>query len=98
MTLLPGSENRVRHYEERTNCKSIPRIYSGVSFDVCTVFIGPPAPIGTESEAERAKRFFFGYIMDVALSFVVDTIALPYTIYRQYKDGNIPIERKFDYL
>lgn len=95
MTLLPGSENRLQRigFSERTYCKSIPRVYSGVSYDVCTVFIGPPAPIGTERDAERAKRFFPGYMMDIALSLVVDTLVLPYTIYRQYKDGNIAIRK-----
>lgn len=99
ITLLPGTENRIRHmgFGERTNCRSIPRVYSGVSLDVCTVFIGPPASVATENEAERAKRNFYGYMMDIALSFVIDTLALPYTIYRQYKDGNIPIKRKIEY-
>lgn len=82
----------MKHNEryEKTYCNNIPRMYSGVSLDVCMAFIGPPA----------AKEYdgpdFYAYIADMVLCFALDTLALPYTIIRQVKNGSLRLKRKGD--
>ena len=90
-TLLPNSKYNLKQNKryEKTNCNSIPRVYSGVSLDVCMAFLGPPA-----SKYEKYdESVFYGYMLDMALSFTVDTMVLPYTIMRQIKDGNLSLRR-----
>ncbi|MDF1579134.1 MAG: YceK/YidQ family lipoprotein, partial [Desulfobulbales bacterium] len=94
-TLPPGSEYKLKHNEryEKTYCDSIPRMYSGVSLDVCLAFIGPPAPMQAKYD-EHDLGVFYGYLADIALSFIVDTLALPYTTYRQLNYGRLRLKRQ----
>ena len=80
-TVIRGDAVASRNLK-RSYCKSIPRVYSGVSYDFCTLH-GPPAPVHDTG----AAYFFFDFVP----SAVFDTVALPYTIYRQNRDGNIQI-------
>ncbi|MBC3774531.1 YceK/YidQ family lipoprotein [Pseudomonas sp. SWRI99] len=67
--------------KQKTYCQSIPRVYSGLAFDFC-VLNAPPDPTG----------FLAPFVLlDLPLSAVFDTVALPYTIYRQTTDGNLSI-------
>ncbi|MCW8276318.1 YceK/YidQ family lipoprotein [Pseudomonas sp. PCH199] len=66
---------------QKTYCQSIPRVYSGLAYDFC-VLNAPPDPTGI------LVPFV---LLDLALSGALDTVVLPYTIYRQGKDGNIRI-------
>ncbi|KOX99411.1 hypothetical protein AM274_25965 [Pseudomonas nunensis] len=67
--------------KQKTYCQSIPRIYSGLAYDFC-VLNAPPDPTG----------FLVPLVLlDLGLSGVLDTVFLPYTIYRQGVDGNIGI-------
>ncbi|MGY2259013.1 YceK/YidQ family lipoprotein [Pseudomonas sp. SDO55104_S430] len=67
--------------KQKTYCQSIPRTYSGLAYDFC-VLNAPPDPTG----------MFLPFILaDMALSGALDTVALPYTLYRQTTDGNISI-------
>ena len=97
-TLPPGSAYNLNHNEryENTHCDSIPRVYSGISLDVCLAFIGPPASM-YENHDKSTEGVFYAYTYDMLLSFTVDTLALPYTITRQIKDGNLRLKRKGDY-
>lgn len=67
--------------KQKSYCQSIPRVYSGLAYDFC-VLNAPPDPTGI------LVPFI---LLDLALSGVLDTAALPYTIYRQSVDGNILI-------
>ncbi|MCO7625609.1 YceK/YidQ family lipoprotein [Pseudomonas fluorescens] len=67
--------------KQKTYCQSIPRIYSGLAFDFC-VLHAPPDPSGV------LVPFV---LLDLPLSGVLDTVVLPYTIYRQASDGNLGI-------
>jgi uncharacterized protein YceK len=67
--------------KQKTYCQSIPRIYSGLAFDFC-VLNAPPDPTGV------LVPFV---LLDLPLSGVLDTVSLPYTIYRQIEDGNLNI-------
>lgn len=93
-TLPPGSDYNLRHNEryENTYCDSIPRMYSGVSLDVCLAFIGPPASMQVEYDKHDID-VFYGYMADIVLSFMVDTAALPYTTYRQLNYGRLRLKR-----
>ena len=72
---------RQEHAQPKTYCQSLPRIYSGLAFDFC-VLNAPPDPSG----------FLVPFVLlDLPLSAVFDTVALPYTVYRQVTDGNLGI-------
>jgi len=66
---------------QKTYCQSIPRVYSGLSYDFC-VLNAPPDPTGILVPL---------VLLDLTLSGALDTVVLPYTIYRQGVDGNILI-------
>ncbi|KPG95240.1 hypothetical protein AEQ67_21710 [Pseudomonas sp. RIT-PI-q] len=67
--------------KQKTYCQSIPRVYSGLAYDFC-VLNAPPDPTGI------LVPFV---LLDLALSGLLDTAVLPYTLYRQGVDGNIGI-------
>lgn len=73
--------------EWKTNCDSIPRIYSGVSYDFCVL----NAPPDIREVDSSAPAFIPLQIIDFIPSGILDTLVLPYTIYRQHLDGNIDI-------
>ena len=82
VTVLQNDEDAVRGLrKQKTYCQSIPRIYSGLAYDFC-VLNAPPDPTGVLVPL---------VLLDLALSGALDTVALPYTIYRQGVDGNIRI-------
>lgn len=58
--------------KQKTYCQSIPRVYSGLAYDFC-VLNAPPDPTG------MLVPFV---LLDLALSGVLDTAVLPYTLYR----------------
>ena len=68
----------------QTNCSSLPRVYSGVSYDFCKI---------NSKTTEPAKQFKgVLYFSDVGLSAVLDTVVLPYSIYKQNKEGSIELK------
>ncbi len=81
-TVLQGDADAARDLrKKKTYCQSIPRIYSGLAFDFCTLN-APPDPTGMLAPF---------VLLDLPLSAVFDTVSLPYTIYRQIEDGNLSI-------
>ena len=81
-TVLQADADAARDLrKKKTYCQSIPRIYSGVAFDFCTLN-APPDPTGMLAPF---------VLLDLPLSAVFDTVSLPYTIYRQIEDGNLSI-------
>ena len=82
MTVLQDDADVARDMrKQKTYCQSIPRVYSGLAFDFC-VLNAPPDPSG----------FLVPFVLlDLPLSGVFDTVALPYTVYRQVTDGNLGI-------
>ncbi|MBD9513108.1 YceK/YidQ family lipoprotein [Pseudomonas sp. PDM22] len=79
-----------------TYCGAIPRVYGGVVWDACQLYGEPPADTGHTS-ASTPANYSFGPpilpVLDMAFSGVVDTLALPYTLYRQNRDGSIELRR-----
>lgn len=72
---------------QKTYCQSIPRIYSGVSYNFCQLN-GDPNPHGSLAGGPGVIAFVF---VDSLISGILDTAFLPYTIYRQSTDGSIVI-------
>jgi|GEM_PF-5927512 len=87
-TINPAKDHVEINYKgHKSHCKSIPRIYSGTFNDACLLY-GEP----NYEERGSATESAFGLLMlDGFLSFSLDTIFLPYTAIRQYKDGNISV-------
>ena len=84
-----------RMRKEETRCTSIPRMYSGVFYDLCalnsdrSVLRGPYVyNVGTH----YAPYIFF----DIAFSGVLDTVLLPVTTYTQIKEGNYLIRGSYN--
>lgn len=82
-----------------TYCQAIPRVYGGVVWDFCQLYGEPPAsgdPVG-HTPAPSPSHDKFGPpilpLIDVAFSGITDTLALPYTLYRQNRDGSIELTR-----
>ncbi|MCU1763688.1 YceK/YidQ family lipoprotein [Pseudomonas sp. 14P_8.1_Bac3] len=82
LTVLQNDEGAARGLrKQKTYCQSIPRIYSGLAHDFC-ILNAPPDPTG----------FLVPFVLlDLTLSGAFDTVALPYTIYRQAADGSLSI-------
>lgn len=86
-TVIKGDSVTRRNLNQvKSPCETIPRIYSGVSYDIC-VLRGKPS--------RTALWMGLGpelMLIDVALSGALDTLALPYTIYAQINEGPINLK------
>ena len=69
-----------------STCETIPRIYSGVSYDIC-LLRGKPSQMSLWL-APFPQLIF----IDIALSGALDTVFLPYTAYTQIKDSDIRLK------
>lgn len=81
--------------ESRSHCENVPRIYSGVIYGFCTLN-GEPKPensLNEQSFSGFTGNAFPILAIEAIASGVMDTLVLPYTIYRQNKDGSIEIYR-----
>ncbi|MBS7841323.1 YceK/YidQ family lipoprotein [Pseudomonas fluorescens] len=81
--------------DSRSHCENVPRIYSGVIYGFCSLN-GEPRPeksLKDQSVSDAAGNAFPVIAIEFAASGVLDTLVLPYTIYRQNKDGSIEIFR-----
>ncbi len=66
--------------QKETRCGSdcnVPRVYSGSAVDLCGL---------------TADNLALFALVDLPLSFVADTLMLPYTVYAQNRYGNISIK------
>ena len=82
---LFGSDESVHRdlKKQRSYCDSLTRVYSGVAFDLCVLNAPPNAVSGVPNGF--VPIFFF----DVLACAVVDTVALPYTIFQQGREGSL---------
>ncbi len=81
--------------DSRSHCENVPRIYSGVIYGFCTLN-GEPAPdksLKDKSLIDHGGGALPILAAELVLSGVLDTLVLPYTIYRQNTDGSIEIYR-----
>ena len=70
----------------KTYCQSVPRLYSGVTYNLC-LLNGPP-----NSRGDVAVNNVPWTLIDIPLSGITDTLLLPYTVYRQSADGSIELQ------
>lgn len=71
----------------KTRCETVPRVYSGLSYDLC-VMHGPPQVAERDPAAPALIPF---QIIDLIPSGIIDTLLLPYTIYLQSSLGSLDI-------
>lgn len=71
--------------KSKTLCTKLPRIYSGVYFNLCQV----------HSNSENPFRYITHsfYLFDTIPSALTDTAILPYTIYKQNEKGGLTISK-----
>ncbi|MBV4477839.1 YceK/YidQ family lipoprotein [Pseudomonas sp. B2M1-30] len=72
---------------KKTYCGAVPRIYSGVTFDFCMLHAERPDDV----DAYTYNNAPLGIAIDAVASGALDTLLLPYTIYKQHADGSIEI-------
>lgn len=70
---------------KKTYCAAVPRVYSGLAYDFCALHAPPSS--GNDFLLNGIPWVF----LDVPLSGVLDTLVLPYTLYRQSADGSIEL-------
>lgn len=68
--------------EVKSFCNAVPRVYSGVVYDFCRLHAEPSMGISGSGPVMFV-------IVDMGLSGLLDTLVLPYTVYRQNRDGSI---------
>ncbi|AUG41856.1 YceK/YidQ family lipoprotein [Pseudomonas chlororaphis] len=73
--------------ERKSYCGGVPRIYSGVTYDFCSMH----APVPENGRTPTGPASTQGMLLDMAVSGVLDTLLLPYTIYQQQTDGSLII-------
>ena len=85
ITTLSESDHHIssKLVKQGTYCESIPRVYSGVSYDFCILNSKPDS-----TEIDVLVGF---YLLDGVLSAASDTLILPYTIYQQAEKGSIQV-------
>ncbi|OAE12713.1 hypothetical protein AZH11_11115 [Pseudomonas simiae] len=79
--------------DSHSHCDSVPRIYSGVMYGFCYLNSEPKPEKSVEDPTfgQREGNTFPIIVIEGLASGVADTLVLPYTIYRQSKDGSIEI-------
>ena len=83
-TLTNDDTARQRLGKMGTRCQTLPRVYSGVTYDFCTLNAEPRVAAGMTSGIPLV-------FLDILVSGVADTLALPYTVYLQSRDGSLQL-------
>ncbi|MFR0691518.1 YceK/YidQ family lipoprotein [Enterobacterales bacterium AE_CKDN230030158-1A_HGKHYDSX7] len=78
-----------------TYCTEIPRIYSGVAYNFCALHGDPGGSYqhsaGLTPPPPDSPQGLYWPLFDGVLSAATDTLMLPYTVYRQQRDGSIEL-------
>lgn len=72
--------------EAESFCGAVPRVYSGVVYDFCLLHGQAPKPGHSRSGPQMSF-----VALDIGVSAILDTLMLPYTLYRQHNDGGIEV-------
>ncbi len=86
--VLSADQNRVLspvHRNSKTNCDSVPRVYGGISYNLCLSIFSDRVGGASFNSLESSW-----YLVDSTLSLIADTLVLPYSIYAQCNSGNVP--------
>lgn len=71
-----------------TRCEAVPRVYSGIAYDFCTLHADPASGPGPAGLAINSVPVVF---FDFLFSGVADTLVLPYSLYLQHRDGSLEL-------
>ena len=86
-TVLRDDRIAVQELKARkTYCQTVPRVYSGVAYDLCVLHAPPNSAGGLVLDGIPWA------FIDVPVSAVLDTLVLPYTIYQQNADGSLVLQ------
>lgn len=87
-TINPSKNHiNISHYGKQSYCENIPRIYSGVSYNLCLLYGEPSKKVNIGSSLNNIPFV----VIDTAFSAVSDTVVLPYTIVMQADKGSIKV-------
>lgn len=87
-TVVSGDDVTRRNLKKNNSyCDTVPRVYSGLSYDLC-VLHGPSKTVAQDIASPVMLPLT---LLDTIPSAFVDTVILPYTIYRQNVDGSIQL-------
>ena len=86
-TTLTNSDQEIAAHlkRQKSNCESMPRVYSGVAYNVCKMN-------STGKHAYFDLQLGF-YLFDSVFSAATDTVALPFTAYAQNEKGSLDLEK-----
>jgi len=83
-TLASNDDDISSHLKNNgTYCESLPRIYSGASYDMCLLHSNP--------DLKKSGPGASVYLLDTAASAISDTLVLPYSIYAQLRYSSVEI-------
>jgi len=90
-TIAPLNNNvKISYNGHDSYCEKIPRIYSGVSYNVC-LFYGEP---NLNPNTEIPTLHGYPYVVnDMFWSTLADTLLLPYSVSMQIMHGNIKVNQ-----
>lgn len=77
----------ISHGNNKSYCKTIPRIYSGIATNICILYGESNKSAGVDATTHS----FHYWVIDSAFSVVFDTVILPYTIVSQLNNGSIQV-------
>ena len=106
LNTLPKSDEAIAENLKyhKTHCTYLPQVYSGAAYDFCRLNAEyksnphrgrfPEGDIRVEQRErdQMGKSFALLLATDFVLSCAIDTVALPYTIYKQSKDGSVMLD------
>ncbi|WP_458717605.1 YceK/YidQ family lipoprotein [Pseudomonas gregormendelii] len=72
----------------QTNCAALPRVFSGLVYDLCVLNGPPPAEAAVRGPYINDTPFI---LFDIIASAVFDVVSLPYTVYSQAAHGNLEL-------
>lgn len=90
-TLVTQFDEKERYTFPGYRQRTVPQIYSGMAADLVYTKDIIFGTTGVNAEEQPSECFFspFYLILDLPLSFVADSLLLPYTIPKQIRHGNI---------
>jgi len=74
---------------KKSLCTQIPRVYSGVFYNACWL----NRETNTNNTYSPNDRGIPYVAVDIVLSGLLDTLFLPYSIYKQVEEGSIKVDR-----
>lgn len=84
-TTLTHSDSEIASNLNRQNsgCVSVPRVYSGVAYNMCK--------LNSNGSSVYFLPMLGVYLVDSVFSAATDTVALPYTVYAQSQKGSVDL-------